>query len=257
MAPDLNLLFHPKKKNGVVVKPAGSPTKKKVARPPPPKSVEPAPVQEERPKLPDGVYQEFKVMSVDAQGWHYDYMKFDDRRKVDPRQWQEPVKMNRKEVRRRDDGSESSGPQAVGPMLGPDGKPVIGMDGRMVMVDAEGRPIHNTQNNRGQDGGRGGRGRGGRKFQKKTRQVFLVPDEVRQLRREERYPWVLEDASGTESWLGSMEEVSKSETHAILIPSPNSVFNFMPIHRWYKYHKKPSHKVMDLEEAEALVSPFR
>lgn len=32
-------------------------------------------------------------------------------------------------------------PEGVGPMLGPDGRPVIGAGGKMVMVDTEGRPI--------------------------------------------------------------------------------------------------------------------
>lgn len=36
---------------------------------------------------------------------------------------------------------------------GPDGKPVIGVDGRIVMVDAEGRPIHTAEGSlNGMDG---------------------------------------------------------------------------------------------------------
>ena len=88
-------------------------------------------------------YSEFKLMSCDRHGWRYDVMKFDSRKPVDITTWAAPVKLNRKDVRR-GAGGEPDGPAApvaVGPMLGPDGKPVIGMDGRMVMVDAEGKPI--------------------------------------------------------------------------------------------------------------------
>jgi transcription initiation factor TFIIF subunit alpha len=253
------LLFHPKKKDGVVLNPVAQPKKKKVLTPLP-NAVAPEPIKQDEPvSLPpdslDHPCREYQLVTASTGGWDYDVMKFESRSsKVDPRTWEQPVKLNRKEPRRHESGVSSEGPQAVGPMLGPDGKPVIGMDGRMVMVDAEGRPIHNNQN-RGQDGGGrgGGRGRGGRKFQKKTRQVFLVPEETRQLRREERFPWVLEDATGQETWHATMEEVSKSDTHAMFMPMADGSFQFVPVHRWYKYQKKPSHKVLTLEEAEKLV----
>jgi transcription initiation factor TFIIF subunit alpha len=252
----ISLLFHPKKKNGVVVNP--SPNKKKPVRPPvlPPANPDTQPQPEvKKSPFPPGPYQEWTLLSGISDEWRYDVMKFENRKKVEVERWQQPVRLNRKDLRRQDNGAVTEAPQAVGPMLGPDGKPVIGMDGRMVMVDAEGRPIHNNQN-RGQDG-KGGRGRGGgRKFQKKTRQVFLVPEETRQLRKEERYPWVIEDATGSETWLAAMEEVSKSSTHAMLLPEPNNgpYFFFYPLHRWYKFQKKPSHRVLGLEEAESLVN---
>jgi len=136
-------------------------------------------------------------------------------------------------------------------MLGPDGKPVIGMDGRIVMVDAEGKPIHgdgtpgSTKNKNGASAKR--------KFQKKTRQVFKVPEATRQLRKEERYPWVMEDAAGTEVWVGKMEEVSKAETQAFFMPASNNTFKFVPAHRWYKFQKRPNYHIPNLEEAESLV----
>ena len=144
------------------------------------------------------------------------------------------------------------------PMLGPDGKPVIGADGRIVMVDAEGRPIHNTndtamqkaKDNKDKDKDKEKRKR---KFQKKTKQVFLIPEHIRQLRREERYPWVIEDGAGSEVWVGRMEEAAKSETHALFMPAADNIFKFVPAHRWYKFQKKPSHHVPNLEEAESLV----
>jgi transcription initiation factor TFIIF subunit alpha len=94
------------------------------------------------------------------------------------------------------------------------------------------------------------------KFQKKTRQVFLVPEETRRLRKEERYPWVIEDATGTETWTAAMEEVALSATHAMLLPAENDqpYFFFNPLHRWYKFQRKPNHDVPNLEQAEDLVS---
>ncbi len=56
------------------------------------------------------------------------------------------MKLNRKDLRRNDEVAMDATPLAVGPMLGPDGKPVIGADGKIVMVDTDGRPIHPTTN---------------------------------------------------------------------------------------------------------------
>ncbi len=208
-------------------------------------------------------YQDYKLMSCARHGWRYDVMKFDARRSVDIAAWPKPVKLNRKEPRR--EGAVTEGPlsvgapTAVGPMVGPDGKPVIGADGRVVMVDAEGKPIH--------DAARGGAGAGAskgkddkdkgkkKKFQKKIKQVYFVPEHVRQLRREERYPWVVEDASGGEVWVGRMEEAAKSETHALFMPAADNVFRFVPAHRWYKFQKqRPQRHVLTLEEAEKLMA---
>ena len=80
-----------------------------------------------------------------------------------------------------------------------------------------------------------------------------MPDEVRQLRREERYPWVIEDGSGQEVWLAAMEEVSKAQTQAMFMPTATDVFKFVPAHRWYKFQKKPHYHIPDLQEAETLV----
>lgn len=195
-------------------------------------------------------------MSSALNGWKYDVMKFDSRKPVDIMTWARPVKLNRKDLRR-DDPSDVAGPsapRAVGPMLGPDGKAVIGMDGKMVMVDAEGRPIRPGDTVAAGDAkGKEKASAAKKKFQKKTKQVFLVPDSVRQLRREERYPWVMEDTAGREVWVGAMEEVSKAETQAMFMPSSAEEFKFVPAHRWYKFQKKPSYHVPNLQEAEDLV----
>ena len=265
--PEAAKLFHPKaKRNGPVgiygMQPGRSTSsqKPKISSNPstPPAKSSPKPEQESvvtSPSLPEGSYTDYTLVSSALNGWKYDVMKFDSRKPVDVLRWTTPVKLNRKDIRRPDtsvNGPET--PKAVGPMLGPDGKPVIGVDGRIVMVDAEGKPIHGdgTPGSSKSKNGSGAK----RRFQKKTKQVFKVPEATRQLRKEERYPWVMEDATGTEVWVGKMEEVAKAETQAFFMPASNNTFKFVPAHRWYKFQKKPNYHIPNLEEAEALVCRY-
>ena len=261
--PEAAKLFHPKSKRkgpvgiyGMQPGRSTSPQKPKVPSNPSTPPAKPSPKPEKEvvaaPSLPEGPYTDYTLVSSALNGWKYDVMKFDSRKPVDILRWATPVKLNRKDLRRPDtavNGPEA--PKAVGPMLGPDGKPVIGMDGRIVMVDVEGKPIHGdgTQGSTKSKNGPGSK----RRFQKKTKQVFKVPEATRQLRREERYPWVMEDTTGTEVWVGKMEEVSRAETQAFFMPASNNTFKFVPSHRWYKFQKKPNYHIPNLEEAEALV----
>ncbi|KAG6887691.1 hypothetical protein C0995_013433 [Termitomyces sp. Mi166 len=262
-APSMALLFHPKKgkkeppKGSESPTPSSSPRKPTVPKPKP----QPAEPEDEGLRLPTGPYQEFKLMSSALNGWKYDVMKFDSRKIIDLARWKQPIKLNRKELRR-DDEPVDGAPQAVGPMLGPDGKPVIGMDGKMVMVDAEGRPIHASDGASGSNAngkGKAPAANGKKRFQKKTRQVYVVPEEVRQLRREERYPWVMEDSSPDkeEVWLAQMEDVARAETYALFMPAVNDVFKFVPTHRWYKFQKKMKHDLpTDTANVESLVADY-
>lgn len=257
MAPSASLLFHPKVKKEPKREILDTPLPLRRSRAPTARPSPKAEPDDVKPALPEGPFQEFKLMSCDRGGWRYDVMKFDARRPVDIQTWQRPVKVNRKELRRDAPESELAAAQAVGPMLGPDGNPVVGADGRMVMVDADGRPIHAQSGlspaaalaKKKED-----MAAKKKKFQKKTKQVFLVPDEVRKLRREERYPWVIEDGAQQEVWVGMMEDATKSNTHALFMPDAGNVFKFVPAHRWYKFQKKPSHIIPTLEEAEKMVS---
>ncbi|KNZ79806.1 Transcription initiation factor IIF subunit alpha [Termitomyces sp. J132] len=257
-APSMALLFHPKKgKKDPSKVPESSPSPKKptVPKPKPP----PTEPEDDGLRLPTGPYQEFKLMSSALNGWKYDVMKFDSRKIVDLARWKQPIKLNRKELRH-DDVPVDGVPQAVGPMLGPDGKPVIGIDGKLVMVDSEGRPIHASDGASGSSANGKGKAapaaaNGKKRFQKKTRQVYVVPEEVRQLRREERYPWVLEDSSPTkeEVWTAQMEDVARSETYALFMPAMNDIFKFVPTHRWYKFQKKMKHDLpTDTANVESL-----
>jgi transcription initiation factor TFIIF subunit alpha len=258
MPPRLELLFHPKKK----AKPQGQ-------RPPsntPPLNTTRQLSQDktaendddEDLQLPDTPFQEFRLLSSALNGWKYDVMRFDSRKPVDIYRWHQPVKLNRKDLRRNDETSVNDTPLAVGPMLGPDGKPVIGPDGKMVMVDAEGRPIQSANGSMPETVQNKDKGKVPlkKRFQKKTRQVFPVAEGIRQLRKEERYPWVIEDSSPSQNelWTAQMEDLGKAGTHAFFMPAANEVFKFVPSHRWYKFQKKLKHDLpTDLANVESLV----
>ena len=261
--PEAAKLFHPKsKRKGPVGIYGMQPGRSAISQRPkipsnpstPPSKLSPKPEKETTPapSLPEGEYIDYTLVSSALNGWKYDVMKFDSRKPVDILEWAVPVKLNRKDLRRPDtsvNGTEA--PKPVGPMLGPDGKPVIGVDGNIVMVDAEGKPIHGD-GTPGSSKGKNGTGTK-RRFQKKTKQVFKVDDATRQLRKEERYPWVMEDVTGREMWVGKMEDASKAATQAFFMPASNNTFKFVPAHRWYKFQKKPNYHIPNLEEAEAMV----
>ncbi|KAI0719529.1 hypothetical protein C8T65DRAFT_568993 [Cerioporus squamosus] len=206
------------------------------------------------PQMPEGPFSEYRLMSSKLNGWKYDIMKFDSRKKVEINEWPKPVKLNRKDLHREDPAAQ--GPkQAVAPMVGSDGKLVMGADGKVVMVDAQGKIVRDVDVAAGADDKSKAKEKGKKKFQKKTRQVFMIPEETRQLRREEKYPWVIEDAEKQEVWTASMEEVARSQTYAMFMPAANDVFKFVPAHRWYKFRKQPSHNIIrDLNAIENYMS---
>ncbi|TBU32744.1 hypothetical protein BD311DRAFT_774930 [Dichomitus squalens] len=223
---------------------------------PAPQRRAPAPKTEDdtAPKQPDGPFTEYRLMSSKLNGWKYDVMKFESRKKVEINDWARPVKLNRKDPHRNDPTMQPA-QQALAHMVGSDGKLVIGQDGKVVMVDALGRPVREPveqKEDKGKD-----KDKKPKRFQKKTRQVFLVPEATRQLRREEKFPWVIEDGMQKETWVGKMEDVSKSQTYAMFMPAANDVFKFVPAHRWYKFQKKPSHHIPNLEEAESLMTKLQ
>ena len=240
-----SVLFHKKKPAKQQSKPATASPQRKPRPPQTPKDTD---TDNDDLNLPDGPYTDYKLFSSALNGWKYDVMKFDSRKPVDISTWRQPIKLNRKDLRR-DDGEPANGP-AVGPMLGPDGKPVVGSDGKMVMVDAEGRVV--TEG--GASKGKGPAGPGKKKFQKKTRQVFLIPEETKQLRKEERYPWVMEDSTGQEVWTAQLDDTRKAEMQCFFMPAANDVFKFVPAHRWYKFQKKLKHALpTDTQNVESAV----
>lgn len=246
---------------------------------------------------PSGKHTDYQILSAPGKNWKYNVMKFAESRDKDVElmKWKQPIKLNRKDYRppeRSNNGSmgglsvngSAAGSEAEDikktPMLGPDGKPVIGPDGRIVMVGPDGKVVPSTGSG-ATSGAVGGSSKSGSKPttpngkgkfkagpRKKIKQVFLVPEEVRKLRREERYPWVIEEApleikpgglsaSNTPStipgqvWVGHLENPEKNQTHGLLIPE-GPTFRFVPSHRFYKFTKRRA-DVFGPEEAEAEV----
>ncbi|KAI1782210.1 hypothetical protein LXA43DRAFT_1148902 [Ganoderma leucocontextum] len=144
------------------------------------------------PQPPERPFTEYRLMSSKLNGWMYDVMMFESRKRVEINDWAMPVKLNRKDQHRIDPAAQPSQQQAVMPMVGSDGK--------------QGQEVE--------------------WFQKKTRQVFLVPEATRQLRRDEKFPWVIED--------GGQKEVQVAD-----------------------FQKKPSHHIPNWEEAETLMTKLQ
>jgi transcription initiation factor TFIIF subunit alpha len=223
--------------------------------PPRPKSVpkteEPEPVKQDEP----GTYTDFKIFSHDLDGLKFNGFRFNTDKKVSLTQMPKPIKLNRKDPINKVE--EFIG--TVQPMIGADGQPVIGPDGQMVMVDANGRPaLQHARNKEASTSGPLDKGKR-KPFQKKTRQVFTIPEAQRQLKKEERFPWVLEDNTKRETWVGQLEDLGRADTHGFLMTMPpNGVvtsdhFIFIPSHRWYKMTKRMNLNSQNLEEAEEKV----
>ena len=86
-------------------------------------------------------------------------------------------------------------------------------------------------------------------FKPKTKQVFHSDPAERQLRNEERTPWVLEDFDGKNTWVGTMEGGGASGYALFLFEKEG--FKFVPVDRTYRFSKKGSTQVLSAEEAEA------
>ena len=54
-----------------------------------------------------------------------------------------------------------------------------------------------------------------------------------------------------------MEDSSKAELFALFMPAPDSVFRFVPAHRWYKFQKRRPQRHWTLEEAEKMMAKMQ
>ncbi|EJU06571.1 hypothetical protein DACRYDRAFT_113241 [Dacryopinax primogenitus] len=205
------------------------------------------------PEDPPGTYSDFVITSTGISEWRHDMMSFRPtsvKSAVNPMEWPRPVKLNRKELKKNYKTVDKVEPAK--PLLGLDGKPVIGPDGKVVMVGGvdglqpNGRP-RPKDNGKGKD-----KDQQKRKFKRtKTRQVFRVSDEVRQLRREERHPWVLESGDGQQLWEGRMED--RGPPLQVLLFENNKGpggFLAVPLNKWYTFKEPPKHTILTLDQAE-------
>lgn len=256
-----SLPVQPKPKPGPSKPPPKATSKPSTSRtsssgsPRPPKASPSAEPIKEDPKQPDEPYEDFKIFTPSAtdlaSGQKYSLFKFESRKTINPVFWPRPVKLNRKDPSKQNSEDEIMGDVKLTPMLGLDGKPVIGADGNMVMLGPDGRPALQHARPK-QDQPQNSRRK---PFQRKTRQVFTIPEELRQLRKEERFPWLIEDGTGNENWVARLDELSKSDNHGFLVPreSQSGAFVFYNSHRFYKFAKKSKERQMGAEEAEEQV----
>ncbi|KAG8823428.1 hypothetical protein FRC17_009335, partial [Serendipita sp. 399] len=160
-------------------------------------------------------------------------------------------------------------------LKGPDGQVVIGSNGQPVMVtpaiaaqarggrlpyipgvtaEPKGKKGKFPQRGAAGASGAGGKpgdgkpGEGRRRGGKKTRQVFLIPEHTRKLRKEERYPWIWEDASGKEVWEGRRVERNKVKMQLLQV-CRDGTFRWYPARKHYMFTKLPTWTVLGAEEA--------
>jgi len=163
------------------------------------------------------------------------------------------------------------------PLKGPDGQSVIGPDGSPVMVtpavaqqakggrmpflpglisggDAKGKKGAVGKGGKS-GGGKSGDGKGGegrKRGGKKTRQVFMIPEATRQLKKEERYPWLWEDKDAKEIWEGRRIEKNKVKLQLLQV-CKDGTFRWYPARKQYMFTKLPTWRVPNAEEANERV----
>ncbi|CEI62906.1 hypothetical protein FVEN_g524 [Fusarium venenatum] len=72
------------------------------------------------------------------------------------------------------------------------------------------------------------------------------------LRYEEALPWHLEDADGSNVWVGNYVSALSESNVAFMIDQ--SVFRMVPLEKWYRFTSKPPFQPYTIDEAEALMT---
>lgn len=233
------------------------------ARPPPP--VKPVTAVKPEPAPEAAGYTDYELFSHVEDSYTYNTIRLRPNNPipVSLESFRPPVKLNRKNAKFKGPAGDTavagtSREPKWKPMKGPDGKEVVGKDGKTVMVGmVDGKEV--LQANWGKEElPKGKFGADGKKkanpFQKKTKQVYMAPDHIRQLRREEAVPWLLED-SATQSWTGKMTDQNADGLYGLFVANPtNGGFTFIPVNRCYDFVPSKTHVAsMTSDEAEAEV----
>lgn len=218
-----------------------------------------------------------------TQDWRHHLLKFAPLHKnvsVDIGKFQGPVMLNRRDERalrdegqakQEDDASETADAAALttaaqGKHAGRDESLVAPGPGTSRNADGTGGPAVAAIRKR-------------RPFEKKTSRVFQTDASLasRKLARQEQYPWLLEDASGKERWVGRMTgssaglggindgatggtSATKAGSHVLFrVRDTEAGMDVLPIDRSYRFAPKQSSRNADADEAELEVrrTPFR
>jgi transcription initiation factor TFIIF subunit alpha len=228
-------------------------------RPPPPTQASVQPQAGGTPATSDtpfGAFVDYKLVSSKHTDKKWDVFKLQSHRDtpIELDAWPAPVKLNHKDFKSRPELEKQAG--LIIPMLGQDGKPVFGPDGKIVMVNADGSRVKKEAGkNRGKEDPKNKK----KAFTKKLKQVHAIPDEVRAFRQDHRKDWLLEDNGGglaaTESWSGRYSDVNDKNIWAFFAPVPGNdlEFRFIPAHRFYNFTKN---KTLSAERIESEVSNY-
>ncbi|KAI3402725.2 TFG1 [Candida oxycetoniae] len=87
-------------------------------------------------------------------------------------------------------------------------------------------------------------------FKRKTRQVNLMDEGKRKLRYEEHYPWVIEDYTGKNVYVGNYEAGSTESSHVLFVFDKDG-FKMIPAEKVYRFTPRNKYATLTLEEAEA------
>ncbi|KAG5363723.1 Transcription initiation factor IIF subunit alpha [Yarrowia sp. B02] len=85
-------------------------------------------------------------------------------------------------------------------------------------------------------------------FNRKAKQVVHRDEEAKKLRYEEYYPWVMEDYSGKNTWVGNYE-AAQSDSYCVFVFHGNG-FKMVPVEKFYKFTPRNQYATLTLEEAE-------
>ena len=87
-------------------------------------------------------------------------------------------------------------------------------------------------------------------FKRKTKQINLMDEAKRKLRYEEHYPWVIEDYTGKNVYVGNYEAGSTEQQHVLFVFDKDG-FKMIPAEKVYRFTPRNRYATLTLEEAEA------
>lgn len=87
-----------------------------------------------------------------------------------------------------------------------------------------------------------------KQFRKKTHEVFQIDEDKRQLRQEERFPWVMEDADGQQTFQGTLE--GGQSASYVFLKLTSDGFEVTPLSKFYRFGQRQKYQTMSLDEAE-------
>lgn len=86
-------------------------------------------------------------------------------------------------------------------------------------------------------------------FKRKTKQINLMDEAKRKLRYEEHYPWVIEDYTGKNVYVGNYEAGSTELLHVLFVFDKDG-FKMIPAEKVYRFTPRNKYATLTLEEAE-------